>query len=300
MPQASTLSQRVHCPPNEIRSAREGKQDRSVILAGNPEANAVGPPWLKEGTSPHLKPAHQGQQNYFTSDVLKRNTFLLKMKATRLVPRQVAWSLNRGRDRGAQKESSRWQGTSLQSRLSRAADYALGERKTRQKACSLFGDFSTLQPLQDLLQKIQFLSLHLSNNKVCVGKSGVRPLPEGTFHTKYSPKHWLFTQTRPVLSHPWKGYQAAGASLLLSQQTCQSPLWKLIQAPLVPLMRSSVQTLSPLLSEILLLIFSAKVLVASLYQAVLVQISHCTSNRAFLTLASLFSAVFILHELLAC
>lgn len=69
----------------------------------------------------------------------------------------------------------------------------MGERKTPEKVCSLFGDwFSTLQPLQGLLQKIRFLSLHLKSNKACVGKSGVRPLLEGTFHTKYSLKHRLF------------------------------------------------------------------------------------------------------------
>ena len=85
MPQASTSSQRAHFIPNEIRAARqgrEGKQDRSVTLKANPEANTAGLPWLKEGTGPHLKPAHQGQRSYFTLDVFKRKKFLLNMKAT--------------------------------------------------------------------------------------------------------------------------------------------------------------------------------------------------------------------------
>lgn len=85
------------------------------------------------------------------------------------VPRQVVWSLNWGRHWGAQGVLSLG-GTSLKSGLSKAWGCAVGERKTPEKVCFLFGDcFSTLQPLQGLLQKIQFLSLHLRNNKVCVG-----------------------------------------------------------------------------------------------------------------------------------
>lgn len=64
MPQAFTSCHGAPCIPNEIRSARqgrEGEQDRSVTLAADPEANVAGPPWLKEGTGPHLKPTHQGQ-----------------------------------------------------------------------------------------------------------------------------------------------------------------------------------------------------------------------------------------------
>lgn len=83
--QASTLSQRAHCIPNKIRSAgqgREGMQDRSAILTANPEADKAGPPWLREGTGPYLKPSHQGQQSYSTWDVFKRKKFLLNTKVT--------------------------------------------------------------------------------------------------------------------------------------------------------------------------------------------------------------------------
>lgn len=65
-------------------------------------------------------------------------------------------------------------------------------------------------------------------------------------------------------------------------------------------MGSAIQSLSPLLSENPLLIFSEKLLVASLYQAVLVQILHSILNSAFPTLASLFSAALNLPVLLAC
>lgn len=105
-----------------------------------------------------------------------------------------------------------WGGTSQKFSLSTAPGCVMVERKTTQKVCSLPGDcFSMLQPLQGLPEKIQFLSLHLRNNKECVGKSGMLPWLGGTFHTKYSLKYWL---------KPW----VRAARLLSQLLNCQAAL----------------------------------------------------------------------------
>lgn len=74
-----------------LGQGREGQQ--SAILLANLEAKVAGPPGPSEGTVPRLIPAHQGQQGWFTSDVLKRKKLLLNTK----VMQQAVWSLNRGR-----------------------------------------------------------------------------------------------------------------------------------------------------------------------------------------------------------
>lgn len=70
-------------------------------------------------------------------------------------------------------ESFPWGRTSQKFSLSTAPGCAMGEKRNPKKTFLWTGDhFSMLQPLQGLLQKVQVLSLHLRNNKECVGKSG--------------------------------------------------------------------------------------------------------------------------------
>lgn len=93
-------------------------------------------------------------------------------------------------------ESLPWGRTSQKFSLSTAPGCAMGEKRTAKKTFLWTGDcFSMLQPLQGLLQKVQLLSLHLRNNKECVGKSGMLLWLGGTFHTEYSLEYSLTIQT---------------------------------------------------------------------------------------------------------
>ena len=126
------------------------------------------------------------------------------------VSREVVWSLTQGRHWGAPEESLHWGGTSLKSRLSNAWGCAVGERKTPEKVCPLCGDcFSTSQPLQGLLQKIQFLSLRFRSNTVCVWDSQVcfpylkaLFIPSILLSTDCSDRLTLFSAT-PVRTARW-------------------------------------------------------------------------------------------------
>lgn len=108
-----------------------------------------------------------------------------------------------------------------------------GERRTPEKVCSLHGDsISTSQPHKGLLQKVQFLSLHLRSNmcvsQVCFPCLKALFLPGILLSIGYSGRSTLFSAT-PVMSAGCRG-------LLLSQLTCQTHffVWKhILQPPLV-------------------------------------------------------------------
>lgn len=162
---------------SDLRQGREeGK--RPSILTANPEAIM-----LEEEAGSCS--AHQEEQGCFTADNFKRKKFLLNTKVTWLWSQASGLELKLGRHQGTHVLSLGNDQHEVQ--LSTVLGCAMGERTPKNS-----GDcFPMLQALQGLLQKIQFLSLHLRNNEECMGKSGRLPWLGSIFHTKCSLKHWL-------------------------------------------------------------------------------------------------------------
>lgn len=186
-PQASTCSPRaLSLTRSDLLMQGREEGQRPVILTANPEAIM-----LQEGAGSGSEPAHQGQQGCFTADHFKRKKLLLNVKVPWLGTQATGVEVKLG-EASRYSESFPWGGPSQKFSLNTAPGCAIREKNSQEGLLAVWRLFFHVATSPASTSENSVVSLHLRNNKECVGKSGMLPWLGGTFHSKCSLKHWLF------------------------------------------------------------------------------------------------------------